>query len=66
MISIGFMTKLFTIKTFLNFFLKNPYIHHGNTLLVDDTLYKCYRNPPFDAIFVQSYEKQKVKRKLPC
>jgi len=30
--------------------------HRGNTLLVDDMPYKTCMNPPFNAIFVKSYE----------
>jgi len=30
--------------------------HLGNTLLVNDTPYRIYLNPPFNAIFVESYE----------
>jgi len=43
-------------KIFFDFFSRYPNIHLGNTLLVDDTLCKTYLNPPFNAIFVESYE----------
>jgi len=37
------------------FFSKYHDIHVGNTLLVDDTLYKSMFNEPFNAIFLQSF-----------
>jgi len=48
--------KLFIIKTFLIFSPRYPNTHLGNTLLVDNTLYKTYLNLPFNAIFIKSYE----------
>jgi hypothetical protein len=37
------------------FFSKYHDTHVGNTLLVDDTLYKNMFNEPFNAIFLQSF-----------
>jgi len=33
-----------------------PSTHLGNTLLVDDTPYRTYQNPPFNVIFIEYYE----------
>ncbi len=48
--------KTIYYKNLSNLFLMYLNIHFGNTLLVDDTPYKCCLNPPFNAIFVESYE----------
>jgi hypothetical protein len=48
--------KLIYPNNISNFFLKYLDIHLGNTLLVNDTPYRTYMNPPSNAIFVESYE----------
>jgi hypothetical protein len=43
-------------KKLFDFFPKYPSTHLGNTLLVDDTPHKTCLNPPFNVIYVKSYE----------
>ncbi len=43
-------------KNLSYFFPKYLSTHLGNTLLLNDTPYKTYLNPPFNAIFVEFYE----------
>ncbi len=43
-------------KNLSNFFPRYPNIHLRNTLLVDNVPYRTCLNPPFNAIFVESYE----------
>jgi hypothetical protein len=53
--------KIVYHKNLFKYFFRDPYICLGNTLLVDDTLYECCQNLPFNVIFVESYEEQKSK-----
>ncbi len=55
--------KIVYHRNLFEYFLKDLYIHLGNTLLVNDALYKCYQNP-LNIIFVESYEKQKNFKNL--
>jgi len=48
-------TKIYH-KNHSNFFPKHHSVHLGNTLLVDDMPYKTCQNPPFNVIFIESYE----------
>jgi hypothetical protein len=48
--------KLIYHKNLFDFSPRYPNIHLGNTLLVNNTPYKTYLNPPSNAIFVESYE----------
>lgn len=43
-------------KNLFYFFPKYLSTHLGNTLLLNNTPYKTYLNPPFNAIFVEFYE----------
>jgi hypothetical protein len=43
-------------KKLFDVFPKYPSTHLGNTLLADDMPYKACLNPPFNVIFVKSYE----------
>ncbi len=47
--------KLRYHKNLSDFFLRYLNIHLGNTLLVDNTPYRTYLSPPFNAIFVEFY-----------
>ncbi len=48
--------KLIYHNNISNFFPRYLDTHLGNTLLVNDTPYRTYMNPPSNAIFVESYE----------
>jgi len=48
-------TKIYH-KNHFDFFPKYYSVHLGNTLLVDDIIYKTCQNPPFNVIFIESYE----------
>jgi len=48
-------TKIYH-KHHSDFFPRYPNAHLGNTLLVDNTPYKTYQNPPFNVIFIESYK----------
>jgi hypothetical protein len=48
--------KLIYRKNPFDFFLKYPNTHLGKTLLVHNMPYKTCFNPPFNVIFVESYE----------
>ncbi len=43
-------------KNLFDFFPRYSSTHFKNTLLVDNTLYRTYQNPPFNAIFIESQE----------
>jgi hypothetical protein len=51
-----FLTKTDYHKNLYDFFPRYFSIHLRNILLVDDTPYKTYQNPPFNAIFIESYK----------
>jgi hypothetical protein len=38
------------------FFSTYPYIHVGNMLFINDTLYKSMFNGPYSAIFLESFD----------
>ncbi len=53
---IPFLTNVFYHKNLYDFFPRYFSTHLRNTLLVDDMPYKTYQNPPFNAIFIESYK----------
>lgn len=50
------LNKIIYHKNLSNFFPWYPNSHLGNALLVSDTPYKTCQNPPYNVIFVESYE----------